>query len=1068
LSECGKHGTVKKTVEDVSQRDPRDSDTSDRHPTPADLSSEDAERRQLTVLFCDLVGSSAFSERMDPEDLRELINRFQNACAEQVQALEGHVAQYLGDGLLVYFGYPLAGENDAQRAVQCGFRIIEAVARLNTERPGAPLSVRIGIDTGVVVVGQIPRSGSRERLALGEPPNIAARLQTIAEPDTILIGESTHRLVQGWFACEQASLLALKGFSRPIQAFRVIGQKPVRNRMEVAEQEGLSPFVGRRQELRLLLDAWSQAREGRGNSILIDGEPGIGKSRLAQEVKSVVARTNARLLSLSGSSDHQRSPLHPVLDAISRGIGLTPGDSPEQKLAKLEQAAYERPGAAADATAVLAQLFSIPGRAGGETPAAMTRVGRLRAREVLVEWLLDGDRDRPLLVVWEDLQWIDPSSLDLLSLLMVRARTRSVLLLLTARPGFDIGPTDATPVRVTINRLDREASDQLVQHVADLSPLTDAVRSQLLEKADGVPLFLEELTKALVADARQSSATTRPPPMLPPTLQSLLMSRLDGFPYGKEVARLAATIGREFSADLLRAVWPLGTDFLESGLAELVGARLILQTQPGAWSFKHALIRDVSYGSILHRTRRQFHRRIAAVLEESWPERVAAEPEIVAYHYAQADLKEEAARYWFQAGALAIERSANVEAVDHLNRGLDLLDLLPETPELVERKLEFLVALGGPLLALRGYADAKVGELFRRAEALCGGLATHDGRLFDALAGLHAHHLVRGELEAALELARRLHALAQHLGEPARISEAQLRQAITFYPVAKLEEARELLESSMMPADERTIRAQAQLSGQDSHVSRLCHLGVVLWMMGRPEESIRRMAEARAAAHELKHSFSVAWAVFYDSMVHAACGDVPGALTRAEALIKLCAEQGFSYRLAQGRILAGWARARSGDRSGPDQMTPAIAAARATGALIFLPSYLALLADARLAVGDVHGGLAAIDEAQKVISTTKETFYAAELPRLRAELLLAERPEAGGEAERLFRRALAEASAQRAWSLALRSATGLGRLLGRQGRGAEGRELLREARGRVLGAPTVEMLQADELLRTLA
>jgi class 3 adenylate cyclase/tetratricopeptide (TPR) repeat protein len=1052
-----------RTAEDVSQRG---NETSDRYPTPTDLYREDAERRQLTVLFCDLVGSSGLSERMDPEDLREHINRFQSVCAEEVQSLEGHVAQYLGDGLLVYFGYPSAGENDAQRAVQCSFRIIQALARLNAERPGSPVSVRIGIDTGVVVIGQIPGNGGRERLALGEPPNVAARLQNIAAPDTVLIGESTYRLVQGWFDCEPVALAALKGFSRPIRAFRVIGPKPVRNRIEAAQQEGLSPFVGRRQELRLLIDAWSQAREGRGNSILIDGEAGIGKSRLAQEVRGVVARTGARILSLSCSADHQRSPLHPVLEAISRGIGLLPADSPEQKLAKLEQAAYAHPRAAPDASAVLAHLLAIPARAGSTTTAG-SRVRRPRANEILIDWLLEEDRGRPLLVVWEDLQWIDPSSHDLLRLFMVRTRMRNALLLLTARPGFEIGWSDAAPVHITINRLDREAADQLIRHVADENPLADVVRSQLLEKADGVPLFLEELTKAMVVEAQQSSPATRPAPLLPLTLQSLLMSRLDGLPYGKEVARLAATIGREFSADLLRAVWPLGPDFLESGLGELVAARLILETEPGVWSFKHALIRDVSYESILHRTRRQFHDRIAVALEESWPDRVAAEPEIVATHYAQADLKEEAARYWFQAGALAIERSANVEAVDHLTRGLELLDRLPETPELVERKLEFLAALGGPLLALRGYADGQVGSLFARAETLCGGLATHEGRLFDALQGLHSHHLVRGELEAALDLSRRLAALAQHLGGPARISDAQLRQAITLYPLAKLDEARDILETRMTPLDEKTTRAQAHLAGQDPNVSRLCHLAVVLWMMGRPEEAIRRVAEAEEAAKELKHSFTLSWAIFYDAMVHVASGDAAGSLIRAEALITLCAEQGFSYRLAQGRILAGWGRARSGDRSGPEQMATAIGAARATGALIFLPYYLALLADARLAVGDIRGGLAAIDEAETIVSTTKEVFYAPELPRLRAELLLVERPEAVDEAERLFRAALAEATEQGAWSLALRSAASLARLLDRRGRGAEGRELLRAARQQVVGEPTPEMAKADELLRSL-
>jgi class 3 adenylate cyclase len=398
-------------------------------PNPSEKAGEDAERRQLTVLFCDLVGSSGLSERMDPEDLREIINHFQNACTSEVQALDGYVAQYLGDGLLVYFGFPSAGENDAQRAVQCGFRIIAALARMNAERSpggnGLHLSVRIGIDTGVVVVGQVPRAGGNERLALGEPPNVAARLQSIAAPDTVMIGESTHRLVQGWFGCEPVSSSALKGFSRPIQAFRVIGPKPARTRIEVALQEGLSPFVGRRQELRLLLDAWSQGRQGRGASVLIDGEPGIGKSRLAQELKIVVARAGASVMTLSGSTDHQRSPFHPVLDAIARSLAFAVTDSAEEKLAKLEQAASSHSQISPDAVALLAHLLSIPER--GEEAGPSPPLRRPRARDVLADWLLEEARTRPLLIVWEDLQWVDPSSLELLGVVMARVRSRRCL-----------------------------------------------------------------------------------------------------------------------------------------------------------------------------------------------------------------------------------------------------------------------------------------------------------------------------------------------------------------------------------------------------------------------------------------------------------------------------------------------------------------------------------------------------------------------------------------------------------------------------------------------------------------
>lgn len=1034
---------------------------------PTGRSNEDAERRLLTVIFCDLVGSSALSESMDPEDLRELINRFQGACANAVSALEGHVAQYLGDGLLVYFGFPSAGENDAQRAVQCGLAIIEALGQLNAERAavgqGPNLSVRIGIDTGVVVVGQVPSAGGNERLALGEPPNVAARLQSIAAPDTVLIGESTHRLVQGWFACETVPVAALRGFSRPIQAFRVLGPKPVRSRMEVALQEGLSPFVGRRQEMRLLLDAWSQGREERGSSVLIDGEPGIGKSRLAQELKIAVAREGAGVQTLTCSADHKSSPFHPVLDALSRTLGFAATDSPEQKLAKLERAAASRPDISADSVALLSHLFSLGDAAEGAANPPF-RVRRVRAREVLTDWLLDEARTRPLLIVWEDLQWADPSSLELLAVLMARVRSRRSFLLLTCRSGFELGRADAALIHVTIGKLDRETAAELVRHVADKQTISDAVADQLLEKGDGVPLFIEELTKAFIERSRVPTDGMRAGPMLPPTLQSLLMSRLDALPYGKEVARLAATVGREFPSDLLRAIWPLGPDFLEKGLAELSARKLILQNEPGVWVFKHALIRDVSYESILHRTRRQYHSRIATTLEESWPEKIAAEPETLAHHYAQAGMKEESAGYWYRAGALAIDRSASVEAVDHFNRGLALLETLPETPELVERKLEFLLALGGPLLALRGYASPDVGALFVRAEALCEGLP-RESRLFDVLQGLHSHHLVRGDLESALELSRRMHTLAQRLGDQSQTFEAQLRVGISLYALAQLEDAREILETRLVSPGDRS--SGFYLFGQDPHVTRLCHLSLVLWLLGRPEDALQRAAEAKQVAEDLKHSFTLSWALYYDAVIHACCGNVAGALTRAEGLISLCSEQGFAYRLAQGRIIAGWARALGGDESGLTQIGSAIAAVRATGALVLLPYYLALMADACLALKDSRGGLAAIDEGEAMVSKTKESFYLSELTRLKAELMLLQSPDAHGEAERLLRQSLSEASGRMAWSLAMRSSLSLARLLAQQGRVVQGKEILAATRARVSGEGCPELAHADLFLRSL-
>jgi class 3 adenylate cyclase len=665
----------------------------------------DAERRQLTVLFCDLVGSTELSAWLDPEDMGAVIGAYQECCAEVVKRWDGHVAKYMGDGMLAYFGWPRAHEDDAERAVRAGLELIEAVGKL---KPEADLSLlaRVGIATGRVVVGDLIGEGAAQEAAVvGDTPNLAARLQALAEPGAVVISSSTRRLVGGLFELTDLGPKSLKGFAEPLAAFRVEGEGRAEGRFEARQTTGLTPLVGREEEISLLLRRWRQASDGEGQVILLSGEPGIGKSRLVREVRGrLEGEPHIRLL-YQCSPHHTTSPLHPVIEQLERAAGVERDDPPETRLDKLATLLAPGTGRLDEAIPLIAALLGIPPGERYPLPDLTSQRQKQRTLEVLVDQLDGLAAKQPVLLVYEDVHWIDPTTLDLLGLAIERVQRLAVLLLITFRSEF-IPPWSGRPhvSALALTRLGRRDGAALVERVVREKTLPAEVSAQIVTKTDGVPLFVEELTKAVLESGLLRDAGDRyelsgplPPLAIPSTLHDSLLARLDRLALVKEVAQIGAAIGREFSHALLAAVAERPEAELEAALDQLVSSELVFRrgAPPEAtYSFKHALVRDAAYGTLLKSKRQHLHARIVQVLEERFPEAVQMQPELLAYHCTEAGLAEMAIDYWHKAGQRAIGRSAMAEAVAQLRMGLELLQGLPSAPDRDRREFHLQTSLG--------------------------------------------------------------------------------------------------------------------------------------------------------------------------------------------------------------------------------------------------------------------------------------------------------------------------------------------------------------------------------------
>ena len=1052
----------------------------------------EAERRQLTVLFCDLVDSTGLASQLDPEELRQVVQAYQATCAKVIARFEGHIAQYLGDGLLVYFGYPLAHEDDAQRAVRAGLGIIEAMGQLHPslgpERE-VPLAVRLGIHTGLVVVGEVGEGARQEQLALGETPNVAARLQGIAAPNTLVISTATFQLLGGFFACQPFGTPLLKGLAQPLAVYRVLYESMARSRLEAAGSTGWTPLVGREQEIGVLRERWTQVKDGLGQVVLLSGEAGIGKSRLVQVLtEQVASEPQAWLTPCHCSPYYQNTALYPWIDLLERvALRFDREESPQQKVSKLEGFLVQYGLPLAEAVPLFAALLSLPLPADYAPVTVSPEQHKQQTFHALVTILLRIAAQQPVLFVMEDLHWVDPTTLELLSLLVDQGPTARILTLFTFRPDFHPPWTGrAHLTQLTVNRLPQRQTVEVIRQVAHGKGLPPEVVEQIVAKTDGVPLFVEELTKmvlesGLLQERDERYALTGPLHSLaiPATLHDSLMARLDRLAAVKALAQLGATLGREFSYALLRAVSPWDEGTVQRGLRQLVEAEFLYQRglpPQATYRFKHALIQDTAYQSLLKSTRQQYHQRIAQVVETRFPELCATQPEVLAHHYTEASLPVQAISYWQRAGQHAVERSANLEAVAHLTTGLEVLATLPDTPERAQQELVVQTTLGPALLATKGQAAPEVLHAYTRARELCQQVG-ETPQLFQVLRGLWYFYLHRVELQTARELGEQLLTLAQQVGAPALRLEAHYALGNTLNYLGEFGAAQAHLAQGIALYDPQQHHAHAVRYGQDPGVVCRAYAGVTLWWLGYPDQAVQRSHEALTLAQELSHPWSRAYALIFAALLRHLRREWHLTQVRAEAAIALGAEQGSAVFVALGTILRGWALAQryaepgtgqAQREEGIAQMHQGLAAWRATGAEVFQPYGLALLAEASAKLGRREEGLTLLAEALALTNDRGERRWEAELYRLKGVVLQARSAAHDAEAETCLRHALDIARRQQAKSWELRAATSLSRLWQQQSKRDEARALLGPIYGWFTeGFDTADLQEAKALLEEL-
>jgi class 3 adenylate cyclase len=1009
--------------------------------TPSLSAVSAAERRQLSVMFCDLVGSTALAKRLDPEDLREIIGAYQKRVARIVARYDGFVAKYMGDGVLVYFGYPQAHEDDAERAVRAGLKLADTIHRIRLQADVEPLQVRIGIATGVVVVGDLVGSGeAQERGVVGETPNLAARLQALAEPNAVVVAASTYHLIGGLFEYEDLGALEVKGYAEPVRVWRVRGQSAAESRYEALHPAtAVTPLVGREEEVELLLRRWQRAKSGDGQVVLLSGEPGIGKSRLIAALQEQIEGEPQTRLRYFCSPYYQDSTLHPILEQLERAAGFRRDDAPAIRLEKLESLLSQTSPLDQD-VALLAELLSLPVTDRYPPHDFTPQRKKEKTFKVLLRQLEALAQRRPVLMIFEDVHWIDPTSHELLDLIIERIRRLPVLLLATFRPEFPPPWTGRPHVTtVMLNRLDHRDGAALVRRIAgSKSTLPGDIVDEIVERADGVPLFVEELTKAVLeADAQDKdaigalAAVPLPALAIPATLHALLMARLDRLgPAAKEIAQIGAAVGREFSYELLAAITPRSAMELQNALDPLVGAGLLFQrgTPPqAAYAFKHALVQDAAYGTLLRGKRKELHARIAAVLEAQFPDTVETQPELLARHITEAGLVGPAIGYWRQAGTRARRRSADVEAARHFRRALGLAESLPDTRERDELELDLCIELGGALVATSGYGVDECRDLFARARALCDRLGGATPKLFPVLYGHWVYEHVNGRLTISIGLAEQFLDQAECTANRALEMIGHRLVGFTLLARGRADLALPHLRCALAAYDPSRDAPLGYVYGQNPKVGALMGTGVALGHLGFPDEAARMVRLGMDEARMLAHSNTLAWALFHASLFHVLRRDLVAAEGLAGELIAIAQEQGALFWTTRGCAILSCARA--GQNASTDnlaQLHRDIEAMHAEPSWrVFTPCITVVAAEILCTSGDVHGGLRLLEEVHPLVEQGEQRLAEAESYRVRADLSLA---GAAGEAEADLFRALDVARGQSAKTFELRAATSLARL----------------------------------------
>ncbi len=1021
----------------------------------------DGERRWLTIMFCDLVDSTALAGRLDPEIMREVLRHYQDRCAGEISRFDGFVAKFMGDGILAYFGYPKAHEDSAERAVQAGLAILDAMRGTATP-DGQPLGVRIGIATGLVVVGDLVGEGSsQEEAVVGETPNLAARLQGLAAPGQLVIAEATRRLLGVNFELEDLGRRQLKGIDEPTTAYAVVGVRTSASRFDSRTGAALSQLVGRDQELALLLERWTQAKGGEGQGVLLVGEAGIGKSRITRALFDGIEAESHLRIRYQCSPYHGDSALWPVIQQLERAAKFTGTDTGEAKLDKLE-ALLAQAGNADEASPLIAELIGLDGEGRYGPMDMIPRVQRQRTLDALVVQLLGLASGMPVLMVLEDAHWIDPTTLEFIELCLEGISAAPVLLLLTSRP--DNQPSLAGHphvTRLTLNRLGRQGIEAIVAGLGGDALPADAV-GEIVARTDGVPLFIEELTKAIL----ESGETT-----IPTSLHDSLMARLDRIPEVKEVAQVAACIGREFHHSLLSTIAEASEQDLRRSLDKLAEVELIFRrgAPPDAhYTFKHALVRDAAYQSLLKSRRQNVHGRIADALDVSSSTSAGAEPEILARHLELADRVAESIAQWQIAGTHANRRFAYREAIGHLENGLRLLKTSTGDPERDGHELMLRRALGPALINARGWSTDEVKTNYDRAQRLCQALGNEEA-LFEVLRGLWQFHLTRTDLAQCLALGKQMLDQAHRAPGEGRELDADYALGATYIWRGEFEHAREHFEAGRKRYERQGDTGAGDKSGHSAGVVCLYLGAQTFWCLGYPDRARALIEEARDLAARLSLPFSIAISTLQSAFTQLHCRNPGQTAELAEEGYRVAAEYGFPALSAELDIVRGWAAAMSGRLSeGMAQMQLGLDAFAEMGLLLQRPCYQILMAEMHIECGAIDAAENALDEAGALARETAEGYAEAEWHRVAAKLHIARNNDVAAAVASL-RDALRIAQAQGAKSWQIRAAKDLARLWANRGQRQEAVALLAPIYGWFTeGLDTPDLEEAKALLDELA
>jgi class 3 adenylate cyclase/tetratricopeptide (TPR) repeat protein len=950
------------------------------------------ERRHITVLFVDLVGSTQLSASLDPEDYREVVHVYQAKAASIVDRFEGRIAQYLGDGLLVYFGHPRAHEDDARRAVHAGLLITAAVNEIDVSRwrLSESLTVRIGIHTGLVVIAQVGEGQHQELLALGETPNVAARLQTIALPGSVVVSGDTQHLIHSVFDLRAMGERELKGVPRPVRVYEVLSDLAV-PAWSAVPVLALTPLVDRRDERARLESEWLKARGEGGRVVLISGAPGMGKSRLVSALREHIGAREHVAIVCQCLPYFANSALYPFIEGLRRLLAIPPGASDGLLLLARSAARYGLRDR--EDVATLATLLGIPldERYPGSGSVSPQRQ-KERTYEALISLVCEIASRRPLLFLLEDAHWADPSTLELLGDLIARGLPRGLLLILTSRESEVAAAFPGDALHLHVTPLGSEHVAEIAGLVARRKRLPDRILEEVIAKTGGTPLFVEELTKMVLGsgalvELEEAYELTGPIDHLatPVTLMDSLTARLDQLGEHRGLAQVAAVVGREFSEELLTAVTDLEEEALRSGLEALVKSELVERKEEGrVFAFRHALLQEAAYESVLRTTRRSDHMRIAMALENQFPDVVTSRPELIARHFTEASAPQRAIPYWRRAADRSVSRSANREAVTFFRSALQLVASLPESPERDAQELALLTSLGAPLISTEGYASGEVARVYERARQICERL-DEEAQVFPIIFGLLAFYLARGELKVAERLGERLLHMTERAGDPAYL-EAHFALGMTRFYLGAFDPSRRLLTRGAELHDPFAHKSLASLYVFDPGTGCRRALGLVLWLLGYGDDAARRSTEAIELGERQDHPYGLAAALVFAAMLWQFRGEPSNVAELAERALAISTERGFAFWIRWAGVLRAWADAAMGKGTAAHVRERADASAK-SGALLLYPYHLALAAEAFLREGNPEEGLAATAEALAIAGRTGERWWEPEIHRLNAQLL---------------------------------------------------------------------------------